>query len=76
MTDKDKDAKNFILELKALLTKHNASISFGCSSCSDTYGLYEERIEADFDCNSGSKREVTIKLADGWHVSAQDLEEL
>lgn len=32
----------FQIELKALLDKYNATISWGCSPCSDTHGIYDE----------------------------------
>lgn len=35
----------FLSELKALLKKHNASIEFTCSDCSDTHGLYNDQIQ-------------------------------
>ena len=64
--DKTKIANNFKKELKELLTKHNADISFSCSDCSDTHGIYEPKIVATIG------RE-TIDLSNGWWVDASDL---
>ena len=35
---------NFKKELYDLLNKYNASISFECDGCSDTYGIYYPKI--------------------------------
>jgi len=35
---------DFTAELLALLTKYNASIDWGCASCSDTHGIYDEHM--------------------------------
>lgn len=59
----------FRAELKTLLKKYDASIGFSVSACSDTFGLYDECIVADFGENS---REDVI-LAEGWHVDHTDL---
>jgi hypothetical protein len=34
----------FINELDVLLKKYNASIQWDCSQCSDTHGIYDERM--------------------------------
>jgi hypothetical protein len=34
----------FLQELKALLLKHNASISWRCGDASDTHGIYDEQM--------------------------------
>lgn len=34
--------KQFLKELKELLEKYNACISWTCCDCSDTYGIYEQ----------------------------------
>lgn len=38
---KDND---FLMELRDLLLKHNASIRFDCGDASDLHGVYDERI--------------------------------
>lgn len=50
MTQKDK--KEFIKELKALLNKYNVNIQFVCDPCSDTYGIYDAGI-AVFESRTG-----------------------
>lgn len=58
--------KEFLKELKGLLKKYNASISFECADCSDTYGIYE----AGMGINVNGKR---IKKTSGWALDATDL---
>jgi len=60
------NADDFKKELKVLLKKYNATISFNVNEYSDTYGLHDERIEVDID------RKTTL-LADGWGVDQSDL---
>ena len=60
---------NFRDELKALLEKYNASIDFSCSSCSDTHGIYDEKMVA---CFTLSDRVVTFELNNGWGVDSHD----
>lgn len=59
--------REFLLELVALLEKHNANIGFRCSDCSDTHGINDERIEATFGDNT------SIILAAGWAVDSKDI---
>lgn len=40
---------NFRKEFKALLEKYNASIDFSCSGCSDTHGIYDEKMIVCFN---------------------------
>ena len=65
MTDK---INSFKSELKTLLEKYNVNIGFSVSSCSDTWGLNDERITAFFN---DSQNEIT--LSDGWSVDRRDL---
>ena len=58
--------EQFKIELKALLKKYDASIFFDCSPCSDTYGLYDEKIVIHIN-----HKDTT--LAKGWGVNAEDL---
>jgi len=53
--------KEFEKELLALLKKYKATISFNCAECSDTYGIYDARLEASI-----GKEE--IRLTDGWFI--------
>lgn len=57
---------DFIKELKALLEKHNASISFGCSDSSDLYGIDGEYTDIDVDGK-------TIIEINGWGIDSSDL---
>lgn len=60
------DPNNLIVELAALLEKYDAAIGFSCSDCSDTYGLYDERIIV-------SIKDDIIASADGWYLTSSDL---
>ena len=69
-----KKEQEFRGELKALLKKHGASISFSVSDCSDTYGLYDECLVVDFDPNNQPRNySPPSKLVDGWCVAEEDL---
>ena len=59
---------SFKKELKKLLIKYRATISFDCSECSDLHGISGERIIAELG-------EKEIHLSDGYYVSPLDLEE-
>lgn len=41
--------KEFLRELRVLLEKYNASISWTCSECSDTLGIYDAHICANLN---------------------------
>jgi hypothetical protein len=60
--------EEFKKELKALLKKYNAILSLDYADCSDTYGMYDERMTVHFrDANK------TVDLADGYCLDASDL---
>lgn len=71
--------QDFRKELKELLEKYHASISFGCSDSSDTYGIYDARIDASFRplLPSGKRgwSDEYIQLTHGWSVDAYDLKD-
>ncbi len=46
---------NFKQELKALLKKYGATISWECGTYSDTYGIYDSHLEITFN---GSKEKL------------------
>lgn len=62
--------EEFKKELKALLQKYNAGIWLWLDydPCSDTYGMYDERMTVHFYGENKS-----IDLADGYGVDATDL---
>lgn len=69
-TPTELDIAQFKRELKDLLERYNACLGFNVSECSDTYGLYEERMEVSFD-----NYPEAVKLADGWGVCPHELAE-
>jgi hypothetical protein len=72
MTDED---KQFLVELQALLSKYNADISFSVGSCSDTHGLYDEKMVISRRLDPKSFKEVDILEVSGWSINAYDLKD-
>ena len=66
--------EQFLKELKALLDKYDASISFSVGSCSDTHGLYDEKMVIDHRISKDSFKEETWLEVDGWCIGATDIE--
>lgn len=63
-----KDINNqFLIELKDLLKKHNAHIGFSVGECSDTHGLYDEKMVISI------KNEDIFEI-DGYGFSWYDME--
>ncbi len=60
--------KEFKKELKALLEKYNAVLSLDFDPCSDTYGMYGERMAVYF-----RDENKNVDLADGYCLDASDL---
>lgn len=63
--------KDFARELADLLDKYNVTIGWTCSSCSDTYGIYDDRIDF-YDYINHTE---VIKVDVAW-VDAQVLRDL
>ncbi len=59
----------FLKEFKALLEKYDVSISFSVSACSDTHGLYDEKMVIDH------KQETWLEL-NGWCISSYELKDI
>ena len=60
--------EDFKTELKALLEKYHAMLSLEFDPCSDTGGMYDERMAVYFrDTNE------TVDLVDGYCLDASDL---
>lgn len=51
--------KEFNKELKSLLSKYNAEISWDCGPSSDTYGIYDDHIKIEFKDENGYFSERT-----------------
>ena len=67
--------EEFLKKLKALLEEYDVSIGFSVGSCSDTHGLYDERILVDHRVSKDSFKEETWLSVDGWWLDANDIEE-
>ena len=68
----DEEIQQFRAELKALLTKYNTSIYFSVSSCSDTHGLYDEKMVIIHRV-PGTFNDIDILEVDGWGINAGDI---
>jgi hypothetical protein len=65
--------ENFLQELKDLMTKYNVSIGFSVGSCSDTHGLYDEKILIDHRPDPKSWEEETWLSVPGWWLTKEDI---
>ena len=63
----------FLTELRDLLVKYNASINFSVGSCSDTHGLYDEKMVISVRPDPAKFKEVDILEVNGWGISAYDI---
>ena len=62
---------NFKKELYDLLNKYNASITFECDDCSDTYGIYHPKIVIDQQIEKGVY--VTLIECYGYSLDKSDI---
>ncbi len=60
--------QEFLKEFKALLEKYNVEINFRVADCSDTYGLYNERMVIEH-------KDETWFETHGWGIIASDIKE-
>lgn len=67
----DVEIQQFRAELKALLSKYNASINFSVGSC-DTHGLYDEKMVISHTV-PGTFKDIDILEVNGWGISAGDI---
>jgi hypothetical protein len=66
--------EQFLKELKDLMVKYKVSIGFSVGECSDTHGLYNEKILVDHRPNPNSWKEETWLAVPGWWLGAEDIE--
>jgi len=68
---------DFTRELQALLAKYDATIEFEVGDCSDTHGLYDERMAVSFFSLKEGHRWKTIDeqhtIVSGWSIDQHDL---
>lgn len=62
--------KEFLKELHKLLLKYDASIYWTCDDCSDTYGIYDEKMVIDM---FGQK---DIEFTNSNSIDKYDIEDL
>jgi hypothetical protein len=63
----------FLRELKALMEKYDVSIGFSVGDCSDTQGLYDEKVVIDHRISRESWKEETWLEVDGWWLGSEDI---
>lgn len=61
-----------ILELRELLKKYNACISFSVGSCSDTHGLYDEKMVVSRQPDPAKWEEIDVIHVDGYSLDHTD----
>ncbi len=66
--------EEFLRELKALMEKYDVSIGFSVGECSDTHGLYDEKLVIDHRLKKGSFKEETWLTVHGWWMGSTDIE--
>ena len=67
--------KEFLKELKTLMEKYDVTIGFSVSACSDTYGLYDEKMCINHRISKKSFKEETWLEVNGWNIQSSDIEE-
>lgn len=69
--------EEFLTKLQELLEEYGASISFTCGPCSDTHGLYDERMVIEMVKSQARSPWDTEEIfyAWGWGISTGDLKE-
>ena len=73
----DSKTKEFMQELKLLLKKYDAVISFEVSDCSDTHGLHGEKLVVGLrELKDGARYRTIVDtqvLTTGWSLSESDI---
>lgn len=65
----------FLQKLKQLLEEYDVSISFSVGDCSDTHGLYDEKLVFEHRVNKATfEEEMWLEVA-GWSCNAFDIQE-
>lgn len=67
--------EQFLKELGELLEKYDVSIGFSVGSCSDTHGLYDEKMVIDHRISKNSFKEETWLEVPGWYINSYELKE-
>lgn len=62
----------FLREFKALLEKYNVRIAFSVSECSDTHGLYDEKMGVYHTVPGTFKDEEWMDVS-GWSIDKTDM---
>lgn len=60
--------KSFQEELKSLLEKYSATISWTCGECSDTHGIYDEKMIIYSD-----NPDMNLLVVEGSYISASEV---
>lgn len=66
MQSKPERSEEFKNKFFALLTEYGAGISFDCSDCSDTYGIYDPKIVVTIRDLNNFRKEIVVIESDGY----------
>ena len=66
MQSKQERIKEFKNKFSALLTEYSAGISFDCSDCSDTHGIYNPKIVVTIRDPDNFRKEIVVIKSDGY----------
>lgn len=63
--------EEFLKEFRALLEKYNVGISFSVDECSDTHGLYDEKMIV-YHTIPGTYKNEDWMVVEGWGIDKSD----
>lgn len=66
--------EEFLQKLKALMKEYRVSIGFDVGECSDTHGLYDERMVITHRVLPNEFLEEDWLVVEGWGFSSHDIE--
>jgi hypothetical protein len=66
--------EEFLKEFRALLEKYNVGIAFTVGECSDTYGLYDEKMIV-YRTVPGTFKDEDWMVVDGWAIDISDFKD-
>ena len=67
--------EEFLQKLKALMEEYRVSIGFSVGDCSDTHGLYDEKMVITHRIHPNEWGEEDWLTVDGWDFSSRDIGE-
>lgn len=65
--------EEFLQKLKALMEEYRVSIGFTVGDCSDTHGLYDEKMVITHRVHPDKFHEEYWLIVEGWDFSSRDI---